>query len=79
VEEVVAPDGGDGGGRLVFWWSLDGEPATRVEVALEPLGPATTRLQVVESRPLEVLDLVGIPLPGAGGSSHGPAMLVALA
>jgi hypothetical protein len=30
---------------------------------------------VVESRPLDVLDLVGMPLPGIGGPSFGPALV----
>src|SRR5438270_5562760 len=30
VEEAIAPE------RLVFWWSFDGEPASRVELTLEP-------------------------------------------
>lgn len=67
------------GERLVFWWSTDGQPATRVELTLESQDEGLTRLRIVESRPLEVLDLVGIPLPGAGGSSsgssHDPALL----
>lgn len=79
VEEATPPDAGRESGRLVFWWSLDGEPATRVEVSLDPVGPAATRLRVVEARPLELLDLVGVPLPGAGRSTHGPAMLLSLA
>jgi uncharacterized protein YndB with AHSA1/START domain len=70
VEEAEAPE------RLIFWWGADGEPATRVELTLEPEGEATTRLRVVESRPLEVLDVTGIPLPGAGGSSHGPMLSI---
>ncbi len=81
VEEAVPPDAdgdGDGEGHLTFWWGADGEPATRVELTLEPEGDGATRLRVIESRPLEVLDVIGIPLPGAGGSSYGPAM-VALA
>jgi uncharacterized protein YndB with AHSA1/START domain len=73
VEEVIE------GERLVFWWSLDGEPASRVELTLESQGDQLTRLRIVESRPLEVLDVVGIPLHGAGGPadgpSHGPALL----
>ena len=77
VEEAFPPDG-DGDARLTFWWSEGGEPATRVELTLEPRGDGVTRLRVVESRPLEVLDLIGIPQPGSGGSSYGPAM-VALA
>jgi len=69
VEESEAPE------RLVFWWGEDGEPATRVELTLQPQGDDRTRLRVVESRPLEVLDVTGIPLPGSGGSSYGPAMV----
>jgi uncharacterized protein YndB with AHSA1/START domain len=79
VEEVSAPspDGRDAGsGRLAFWWAQDGEPASRVELALSPMATGT-RLQVVETRPLQVLDLVGIPLPGHGGSTYGPALVAA--
>jgi uncharacterized protein YndB with AHSA1/START domain len=77
VEEAIAPaDDPDGSGRLVFWWGSGDEPATRVELTLEPEGEDATRLRVTETRPLELLDLVGIPLPG-GGEIHGPAMLVA--
>ena len=79
VEEASPPDTDpDGAGRLIFWWGAEGEPATRVELTLEPEDEETTRLRVVESRPLEVLDVTGIPLSGADGSSHGPVM-VALA
>lgn len=70
VEEVWAPV------RLAFWWAADGEPATRVELTLERDHDAT-RLRVVESRPLERLELVATPLPGAGGSSFGPALVAA--
>lgn len=79
VEEAVPPhDGDDGSGQLAFWWSSDGEPATRVELTLEPEGEAATRLRVIEARPLDVLDAVGIPLPRTSpGSTPGPAMLVA--
>lgn len=69
VEEAYPPE------RLVFWWGEDGEPATRVELTLQPEGQDHTRLRVVESRPLEVLDVTGIPLPGGGRSSYGPAMV----
>jgi uncharacterized protein YndB with AHSA1/START domain len=71
VEEADPPE------RLVFWWGDDGEPATRVELTLEPEGDDRTRLRVVESRPLEVLDVTGIPLPRGGSSSYGPAMVAA--
>jgi len=78
VEEALVPRPADGDtGRLVFWWAVDGDPATRVELTLEPEGEATTRLRVVEARPLDVLDIVGIPLPGSGGASYGPALLAA--
>jgi uncharacterized protein YndB with AHSA1/START domain len=69
VEEVVEAE------RLTFWWSADGEPASRVELTLEPEPDGYTRLRVVEARPLEVLDVTGIPLPGTGGAQRGPSML----
>ena len=70
VEEVSAPE------RLSFWWATGDEPASRVELLIEERGD-TTRLRVVETRPLEVLDLVGMPLPGAGGRTFGPALVAA--
>ena len=60
VEDVAAAE------RLVFWWAVDGEPASRVELTLHE-EEAVTRLRVVETRPLDVLDLVGMPLRGLGG------------
>jgi uncharacterized protein YndB with AHSA1/START domain len=81
VEEVSAPDPdaapGSVAGRLAFWWSEGDEPATRVELTLTPLAEELTRLRVVETRPLELLHLVGIPLPGAGGRTYGPALIAA--
>ncbi len=62
--------------RLAFWWAIDGEPATRVELTLVD-EMAATRLRVVETRPLDVLDLVGTPLPGIGGRTFGPALVAA--
>jgi uncharacterized protein YndB with AHSA1/START domain len=79
VEEVSAPaaNGRDrGAGRLAFWWAEDGEPASRVELALVPLDSGT-RLRVVETRPLQVLDLVGVPLPGHSGLNFGPSLVAA--
>lgn len=70
VEDVSAPE------RLTFWWALDDEPASRVELRIDPHGDET-RLRIVETRPLEVLDLVGMPLPGVGGSTFGPALVAA--
>ncbi len=70
IEEVWAPD------RLTFWWAGDDEPASRVELRIDARGDRT-RLHVVETRPLEVLDLVGVPLPGAGGATYGPALVAA--
>lgn len=75
VEEAVAPSGPDRLARLVFWWGHLGDPASRVELTLEPEAEDVTRLRVAETRPLEVLDLTGIPLPGPGGASFGPSML----
>jgi uncharacterized protein YndB with AHSA1/START domain len=76
VEEISAPPADDGDGRLAFWWAEDGEPASRVELSLSPLD-AGTRLRVVETRPLQLLDLVGVPLPGQGGRRFGPALVAA--
>jgi hypothetical protein len=81
VEEASSPAGPDGSGRLAFWWATGGEPATRVELTLEPArgwdSPHGTRLRIVESRPLDVLDLVGLPLPRTGGATYGPALIAA--
>lgn len=70
VEEVAAPS------RLAFWWAEDGEPATRVELTLDEYEDEV-RLRVVETRPLELLDLVGTPLPGTSGRTFGPALVAA--
>jgi uncharacterized protein YndB with AHSA1/START domain len=71
VEEVLAP------ARLAFWWATDGDPATRVELTLEPEGEAATRLRVIETRPLELLDIIGTPLRSSGGRTFGPALVAA--
>jgi uncharacterized protein YndB with AHSA1/START domain len=76
VEEACPPEEQNEEARLVFWWSGDGEPASRVELRLDPQGEGATHLSVTESRPLEVLDVVGIPLPDSGGGSYGPSLLV---
>jgi uncharacterized protein YndB with AHSA1/START domain len=70
VEEARAPH------RLAFWWTAEDEPATRVELTLRR-AQERTLLRVVESRPLALLDVVGIPLPGASGPSFGPALVAA--
>jgi uncharacterized protein YndB with AHSA1/START domain len=75
VEEVCRPDE-SGGARLVFWWQEGDEPTSRVIIELEPLGNGT-RLRIEESRPLEILDLVGVPLGGTGGQMSGPALVAA--
>jgi uncharacterized protein YndB with AHSA1/START domain len=81
VEEVTPPAEG-ATGRLAFWWEQDGEPASRVALELTETDDGT-RLRVVESRPLDVLDLVGIPLAGPGGlgtpdgNRYGPALVAA--
>ena len=71
VEEADAPR------RLVFWWSDPGEDATRVEIELDETGDGT-RVRVVESRPLAILDGrdLAIELGGAGGGATGPVALV---
>jgi uncharacterized protein YndB with AHSA1/START domain len=79
VEEATAPGGPDGAGqtgRLAFWWQSEDSPASQVSIELSTL-EAGTRLRIVEARPLEVLDLVGVPLPGLGGQSYGPALVAA--
>jgi uncharacterized protein YndB with AHSA1/START domain len=70
IEDVSAPE------RLSFWWSDDDETASRVEIRIEARGDST-RLRITETRPLEVLDLIGVPLPGAGGATFGPALVAA--
>jgi uncharacterized protein YndB with AHSA1/START domain len=59
--------------RLVFWWGPEeGEP-TRVEIELEPDGE-DTRVRVVESRPLQVLDARGIEVGSWLGGDSSPQM-----
>jgi Activator of Hsp90 ATPase homolog 1-like protein len=81
VEEITPPASHHpdepSAGRLIFWWTRAQEPASRVELVLIGLSDAVTRLRVAETRPLEILDLVGVPLPGHGGGSFGPALMAA--
>jgi uncharacterized protein YndB with AHSA1/START domain len=78
VEEISPPgENPEGHGRLAFWWARDGEPASRVEIELSPLPGGGTLLRVAETRPLEVLDLVGILLPGSRTPGYGPALVAA--
>jgi len=76
VEELSPPDE-NGTGRVAFWWALDDEPASRVELTVTSVATERTLLRVVESRPLDVLDLSGTPLPGHGGRTFGPALVAA--
>jgi uncharacterized protein YndB with AHSA1/START domain len=69
VEEALAP------ARLTFWWADGDEPASRVELILEPTAEQGTRLRIVETRPLELLELIGVPLSRIGGASFGPALV----
>jgi uncharacterized protein YndB with AHSA1/START domain len=71
VEEALAP------ARLTFWWADGDDPASRVELTLDPLEGDRTRLRVIETRPLDRLDLVGVPLTRIGGASYGPALVAA--
>ena len=79
VEEVSAPAEGDepGRGRLAFWWAAGDEPASRVELEATEIAEGQTRLRVVESRPLEILDLVGMPMGDHGSRGYGPALVAA--
>jgi uncharacterized protein YndB with AHSA1/START domain len=81
VEELTPPrpDGRSGRvlARLTFWWAQDEEPASRVELELTAEESSRTLLRVTETRPLELLDLVGLRLPGAGGGTYGPALVAA--
>ncbi len=81
VEEVCPPQPhptpGSVAARLAFWWTRDQEPASRVELTLTAHGESCTRLRVIETRPLEAIDLVGIPLPSTSGSTFGPALIAA--
>ena len=65
-------------GRLCFWWQAGDEAASRVSLELIA-GDDETTLRVIEARPLEVLDLVGLPMSGnaAGGERYGPALIAA--
>jgi uncharacterized protein YndB with AHSA1/START domain len=76
VEDVCAPQD-RAAGRLAFWWAVDDEPASRVELTLTEIQAGRTLLRVVESRPLDVLDLVGTPLPDHGRVTYGPALIAA--
>jgi uncharacterized protein YndB with AHSA1/START domain len=67
VEEADPPH------RLVFWWNAEDEDATRVEIDLEQVADGT-RVRVVESRPLAVLDAYGSDL-GAAIGVRGPQAL----
>jgi uncharacterized protein YndB with AHSA1/START domain len=76
VEDVCAPAGGPA--RLTFWWAADDEPATRVELTITPEDSRASRIRVVETRPLDRLDLIGTPLRGTGGTTtFGPALVAA--
>jgi uncharacterized protein YndB with AHSA1/START domain len=74
VEEVTAPGADGEEGRLAFWWAIDDEPASRVELTVCQRA-GQTRVRVVEARPLDALDLVGLPLAGGlAGRTYGPAL-----
>jgi uncharacterized protein YndB with AHSA1/START domain len=61
--------------RLAFWWSAPGEDATRVEIELDEVADGT-RVRIVESRPLAVLDVCGSDLGAAIGVRGPQAMAV---
>jgi uncharacterized protein YndB with AHSA1/START domain len=80
VEEVLPPESGDRDirtGRLTFWWQAEGESPSRVCIELTGTEGGTL-IRVVEARPLDLLDLVGLPLPGydhLGERRLGPALV----
>jgi uncharacterized protein YndB with AHSA1/START domain len=80
VEEAEEPR------RLVFWWSADGEEASRVELDLEEVEEGTL-VRVTESTPLEILtvrgrdlalelDLAGGTGPVASAAAGGAALVM---
>jgi uncharacterized protein YndB with AHSA1/START domain len=76
VEEVSPPgEDGPGSGRLAFWWATGDEPASRVSFTVASSEDGRSVVRIVETRPLEVLDLIGVPLPGHGGRTFGPALV----
>ena len=77
VEEVSSPAEDRATGCLAFWWARDDEPASRVELVISETADERTWLRVVETRPLEVLDLIGVPLGGYGPTRFGPALVAA--
>jgi uncharacterized protein YndB with AHSA1/START domain len=80
VEEITPPSEGADAARLCFWWQDDGRPASRVCLEAERTDGGTT-VRVVETRPLEILDLIGMPLGGQGpagaGGARGPVLVAA--
>jgi uncharacterized protein YndB with AHSA1/START domain len=66
VEWADPPNG------LAFWWSAGDDEATRVQLTLDEVDEGT-RLTVVESRPLAVLDAVGVDI-GLDLGASGPPM-----
>jgi uncharacterized protein YndB with AHSA1/START domain len=73
VEEVEEPR------RLVFWWAAPDEDSTRVELELGEEEAGETRVRVVESRPLALLDLHGVEVFTGAPSPQQPEMLAAAA
>jgi uncharacterized protein YndB with AHSA1/START domain len=69
VEEVEEPR------RLVFWWSAPDEDSTRVELELEEEADCATRVRVVESRPLALLDARGVEYVTSLPPYHAPELL----
>ena len=75
IEEVSPPRSDHlGSGQLAFWWAFEDEPASRVCFSVVGREDGSTLVRVVETRPLEILDLVGIPLSGHSGAAFGPAL-----
>lgn len=61
--------------RLVFWWAAPDEDSTRVELELVEEDESVTRVRVVESRPLALLDLYGAEVVTSAPPPRQPEML----
>jgi uncharacterized protein YndB with AHSA1/START domain len=61
--------------RLVFWWAAPDEDSSRVELELDEEEDGVTRVRVVESRPLALLDLYGAEIVTFAPPPRQPEML----
>ena len=71
VEDVLAP------ARLAFWWAADGEPASRVELSVLAEARRHARARRRDRGRSRYSTWWGLPLPGVGGQTFGPALVAA--